>query len=494
MPVPALARPGDRSGPAAITPGAGRWNRASTEECARLQAAACAILERTGVRVDHAEARRILAAAGARVDEADRVRIPAELVAEALAVAPKALTLHDRSGRAAIEWGGETAWFGPGSDCPYIVDGRTGDRRLATLEDVRAGIALVDALPNMAFAMSMFLPSEVDGRVADRHQAVAMLAGTTKPLIVVTYEMDGLRDVLAMAEAVAGGPEAMAARPSVAWYINVTRGLLLDADAVTRLLFLAARGLPALWIPVTSGGTTGPVTLAGTLAVNHAGVLAGLVIAQLVREGAPVVVPGFGGDALDLRTTVDPYVGPDPKGAAEALAHHLQLPMFSLGGGADSKIVDGQAAAEAAAAILLDALAAGHVTHDCGYLESGLAGSLAQLAICDELVGWTRAATAPLDLSDDALALDLVDEIGPDGSYLEVDHTFAHYRSRWYPALLDRRSRGAWAAAGGQSLGLRAANRVDAILADRAVPPPLPEAAAAELREIVARAEARAGL
>ncbi len=494
MPVPAPARLGDRSGPAAITPGAGRWNRASTAECARLQEAACAILERTGVRVDHPEARRILAVAGARVDEADRVRIPAALVAEALAVAPKALTLHDRTGRPAIEWGGETAWFGPGSDCPYIVDGRTGDRRLATLDDVRAGIALVDALPNMAFAMSMFLPSEVDGRVADRHQAVAMLTGTTKPLIVVTYEMDGLRDVLAMAEAVAGGAEPLAARPSVAWYINVTRGLLLDEDAVTRLLFLAARGLPALWIPVTSGGTTGPVTLAGTLAVNHAGVLAGLVIAQLVREGAPVVVPGFGGDALDLRTTVDPYAGPDPKGAAEALAHHLRLPMFSLGGGADSKVVDGQAAAEAAAAILLDALAAGQVTHDCGYLESGLAGSLAQLAICDELVGWTRAATAPLDLSDDALALDLVDELGPDGSYLDADHTLAHYRTRWYPTLLDRRSRGAWAAAGGQSLGLRAADRVDAILAGRAVPPPLPEAAAAELREILARAEARAGL
>jgi trimethylamine--corrinoid protein Co-methyltransferase len=494
MPDPSPVPTSTRPGPAAITPGAGRWSRMSAAACAQLQAAACAILERTGARVDHPEARRLLAAAGARVDATDRVRIPAALVTEALAAAPKALTLYDRSGRPAIEWGGETVWFGPGSDCPNVVDGRTGDRRLATLEDVRTGIALVDALPNMAFAMSMFLPSDVDGRVADRHQAVAMLGGTTKPLIVVTYELDGLRDVLAMAEAVAGGAAEQAARPSVAWYINVTRGLLLDEDALGRLLFLAARGLPALWIPVTSGGTTGPVTLAGTLAVNHAGVLAGIVIAQLVHEGAPVVVPGFGGDALDLRTTVDPYVGPDPKGAAEALAHHLGLPMFSLGGGADSKIVDGQAAAEAAAAILLDALAAGHVTHDSGYLESGLAGSLAQLAICDELVGWTRAATAPVDLSDEALALDLVDRIGVDGSFLEDDHTLANYRSRWYPTLLDRRSRGAWAAAGGQALGARAADRVDTILAGRAVPPPLPDDAARELREILARAEARAGL
>ena len=494
MPDVSPARPSDRSGPAAITPGAGRWNRLSEEGCARIQSAACMILERTGVRVDHPVARRLLAAAGAHVDEADRVRIPAPLVAEALAVAPKSLTLHDRSGRPAIAWGGETAWFGPGSDCPNIVDGRTGERRLATLEDLRAGVALADALPNIAFAMSIFLPSDVDGRVADRHQAVAMLTGTTKPLIVVTYELDGLRDVLAMAEAVSGGAGEQAARPTIGWYINVTRGLLLDEDAVGRLLFLAERGLPALWIPVTSGGTTGPVTLAGTLAVNHAGVLAGIVIAQLVRDGAPVVVPGFGGDALDLRTTVDPYVGPDPKGAAEALAHHLGLPMFSLGGGADSKVVDGQAAAEAAAAIVADALASGQVTHDSGYLESGLAGSLAQLVVCDELVSWTRAATAPVDLSDEALALDLVDELGVDGSFLESEHTLAHYRSRWYPALLDRRTRGAWEAAGGKALGVRAADRADAILAAATAPPPLPDAASAELREIVARAEARAGL
>ena len=126
MPDVSPARPSDRSGPAAITPGAGRWNRLSEEGCARIQSAACMILERTGVRVDHPVARRLLAAAGAHVDEADRGRIPAPRVAEALAVAPKSLTLHDRSGRPAIAWGGETAWFGPGSDCPNIVDGRTG--------------------------------------------------------------------------------------------------------------------------------------------------------------------------------------------------------------------------------------------------------------------------------------------------------------------------------------------------------------------------------
>ncbi len=478
----------------AIRPGAGRWSRLSPAECERLQAAACTILERTGIRIDHPEARAILAAAGARVDETDRARIPAALVAEALACAPSTITLHDRLGEPAIEWGGEAAWFGPGSDCLTIVDARTGERRPAVLADVERGMALVDALPNMAFAMSMFIPSDVDGRLADRHQAEVMLTATHKPLVFVTYEVDGTRDVLAMAEAVAGGRSELAARPFAAWYVNVTRGLHFGEDALSKLLLLVDAGQPVLWIPVTSGGTTGPVTLGGTLAVNHAGVLAGLVIAQLRRPGAPVVIPGFGGDGLDLRTLVDPYAGPDPKGAAESLAHHLRLPMFSLGAGSDSKAVDDQAAAEAGLTILADALAAGQVTHDCGYLELGLAGSLGQLAICDELVGWTRAATAPVDLSDEALALDLVDKVGVDGSFLEADHTLRRFRDRWYPDLLDRRTIGGWRARGSLTLAQRAADRVDALLASHQVPPPLPDAATDAIREIVARAEARAGL
>ena len=109
------------------------------------------------------------------------------------------------------------------------------------------------------------------------------------------------------------GREALAARPQLGVYINVTRGLLFNEDSVRKLLACAERGIPALWIPVTSGGTTGPITLAGTMAINTAGVLAGVVIAQLAREGAPVVVPAFGGDSLDLRTMVDPYAGPEPK-------------------------------------------------------------------------------------------------------------------------------------------------------------------------------------
>jgi trimethylamine--corrinoid protein Co-methyltransferase len=457
-----------------------RWDRLGPATAARLEEAALGILERTGVEIPVPEALDLLRRAGAYVD-GSRVRIPDRLVTWALEAAPKQVTLHDREGHPAIRLGGRNHFFGTGSDCLNILDHRTGERRRATRADLLEGLALADALPNVDFVMSMFLPSDIDQALADRHQAAELLARTRKPVVLVTYDLAGMLDGLEMAEIVAGGREAHAARPQLGVYINVTRGLLFNEDSVRKLLACAERGIPALWIPVTSGGTTGPI------------ILAGVVIAQLAREGAPVVVPAFGGDSLDLRTMVDPYAGPEPKGVAASLAHRWGLPMFSLGAGSDSKTVDEQSAAEAGMTMLADALAGGHLIHDLGYLESGLTGSLVQLAICDELAGWINALVRPVDVSDEALALDLVEAHGVDGSYLETDHTFAHYRERWYPTLIDRRGYEAWRTGGATTMAQRAADRVEELLASHA-PTPLPPDVESAVRAVVDRVQAAAGL
>jgi trimethylamine--corrinoid protein Co-methyltransferase len=470
-----------------------RYDRLPPAGCERLHEASVSILERTGVRLHDPEAVERLHGAGARVGDDGRVFVPGSLVDWALSVAPRSITLHDRSGEPAIALEGDNVWFGPGSDCLNILDHRTGERRPAVLADVHDGIGLVDALPNMDFAMSMFLPSDVEPSMADRRQMAVMLARTTKPLVVVTYDVEAMLDAIAMAESVAGGAEALRERPNLALYVNVTRGLVHNDDSLRKLLMLAERGLPAIWVPVTSGGTTGPVTTAGNMALNTAGVLVGILLAQLVREGAPVIIPSFGGDALDLRTMVDPYAEPDHRGVAAAMAHHYGLPMFSLAGGSDAKVVDGQAAAEAALTMLVDALGGGHLIHDSGYLESGRTGSLAQLAICDEIAAWIRAAISPIEISDETLALDLIDELGPEGSFLDTPHTFAHFRERWYPTLIERASHGAWTARGAQTMGERAATRVEELLAAHK-PPPLPDAVAAAIDEILTRASATSGL
>jgi trimethylamine--corrinoid protein Co-methyltransferase len=469
-----------------------RWDRLGPATAARLEEAALGILERTGVEIPVPEALDLLRSAGATID-GSRARIPERLVRWALDTAPKQVTLHDRDGRPALHLAGRNHFFGTGSDCLNVLDHRTGEHRRATYADLREGLTLADALPNIDFVMSMFLPADVDQTLADRYQAAELLARTRKPIVLVTYDVAGMLDGLEMAEIVAGGRAALEARPQLGVYINVTRGLLFNEDSVHKLLACAERGVPALWIPVTSGGTTGPVTLAGTIAINTAGILAGVVLAQLAREGAPVIVPAFGGDSLDLRTMVDPYAGPEPKGVAASLAHRWGLPMFSLGAGSDAKTVDEQSAAEAGMTMLADALAGGHLIHDCGYLESGLTGSLVQLVICDELAGWINALVRPVDVSDEALALDLVEAHGVDGSYLETDHTFTHYRERWYPTLIDRRGYEAWRAGGATTLAQRAAGRVEELLASHA-PTPLDPDVETAVRAVVERVQAAAGL
>jgi trimethylamine--corrinoid protein Co-methyltransferase len=193
-----------------------------------------------------------------------------------------------------------------------------------------------------------------------------------------------------------------------------------------------------------------------------------------------------------MQTMVSPYCPPDSKGVAHDLAHYYNMPMFSLGGCSESKLVDQQAAAEAALTLVTETLGGGNLIHDLGYLESGLCGSLAQLVICDEIVGWLEHLMAPVEISDETLALDLIDEIGPDGQFLDTEHTLAHFRERWYPGVFERGNYDQWQAAGGKSLGERAAERVEEILAEHQ-PEPLPEAAAQAIRAIVRRVEEQVG-
>jgi trimethylamine--corrinoid protein Co-methyltransferase len=123
-----------------------------------------------------------------------------------------------------------------------------------------------------------------------------------------------------------------------------------------------------------------------------------------------------------------------------------------------------------------------------GYLESGLCGSLVQLAMCNELVGWVEHFISAIEVNDETLALDLIDEIGPDGDFLSTEHTRNHYREHWYPDLFDRDVYANWLEAGGKSLAERAAERIERIRAEH-VPDPLPDGIRQELKAIVRRAQ-----
>jgi trimethylamine--corrinoid protein Co-methyltransferase len=467
-----------------------QFRRLSDQQCQKLYWACLEVLERTGVRLYDQEALDLLKKAGVSASDGNRVRIPAGLVEKAFSTVPKRVTLCDRHGNRVMPVEGYRSFFGPGSDCLNIIDHRTGERRKPVLQDVKDAMTVADALPHIDFVMSMFLPVDMPQPVADRYQMEAMLNYTTKPIVLVTPEFSGCVDGVEMAEAVVGGPEALRRNPITACYINVTTGLRHNQEALQKLLYLADKGLPMIYAPSSQGGVTAPVTPAGSLVMAQSGSLVGLVLSQLKREGTPFITHGWGGDMLDMRTTVMPYADPDKRTLEADLAHFLGLPMFTIAGCSDSKVMDQQAGIEAALTLIIDALDGGHIVHDLGYLESGLTGSLAQLVICHEILGWLGHFVRGVEINDETLALDLIDEVGPDGQFLDCEHTLRHFRELWYPSLFDYNNFSGWMADGGKTLNERAAERVAAILAEHK-PEPLPEDVAQAVHAIVERAEAQ---
>ena len=459
-------------------------NYLSPAQAERIHAASLDILERVGALIDEEQSASLLRKAGVRQGESGTFHIPRKLVEWALSVAPKRIVLHDRNGEPALFLEPGRVYYGPGSDCLFILDHRTGKRRQARLEDVNEATRLADALPNIDFLMSALLPSDVPPEAANRLQMRSMIENSGKPIMFVTNDFESCKQVVRAAEVVAGGAKKHEQKPYSCCYINVTAPLRHNLDSLQKVLYLAEKGLPTTYTPMVLRGVSGPVTSAGAVALANAGELVGLVLAQLKREGAPIIHSGGYGDVFDMRTTTGAYTGPESYGARTAMGRYYGLPVFGLGGSSDSKLPDEQAAAEASLTLLFETLGEANLVHDVGYMESGKCYSLEMLAICDEVIGYIRRYCRGIEVDDETLALDLIAELGPEGDYLSSEHTVNHYRETWYPGLFNRNHFDGWLAEDGQTLGERARKRVEEILKNH-TPEPLDQKVRQEIEKIL---------
>jgi trimethylamine--corrinoid protein Co-methyltransferase len=454
-----------------------------------LHQASLEIMARTGMRFYEQEALDLFKRAGARIGDGNLVRIPPHLVEWALRHVPKNVTIYNRDGRRAMSLGGYRSYFGVGSDCMHIYDLNTGERRRALLSDVRDGVRLVDALPNINFAMSMFMPDDAPVETYERHQMAVMLLETRKPVVFVGTDLASTVDNIDMAAIVAGGLESLQLRPFAINYVNVVSPRRHSREGLQRLLYAAERNLPSIYLPGNRRGIDSPITAAGALAMGNAGQLAGLVLSQIKNAGSPFIRGNPSWGELDMSVMVDVYAGPDTdKPAGWELAHHYGVPIFGTAGCSDAKVFDAQAAAEASLSILLHAVSGANLVHDVGYLDCAMTGSLELVAFCDEIIEWVRRYTRKVEINEETLALDVIDEVGPDGTFLDTEHTLKYVREEWRPKLIDRRSYQRWAERGATTLQQRANQKVRQILETHHTEP-LPDDVAAAVMAVVQRAD-----
>lgn len=461
------------------------YARMGKQECKQIHMATLEILERTGVDVHDQTAREILAAGGAGTDNL-RVRVPEYMVTRALGTAPERITLYDRHKKVALRAWGHNTYYGGGSDCLNLLDHKTGLRRDPVLRDVVDAARLMDALAEIDFVMSLILPRDVHQSIYDRYQMEAMLNNTTKPIVFVSPDFEGCRAAVEMCEAVAGGVDAFRQYPFATCYINVTSGMVVNAEALQKSIYLAEKGLPQLWIPLNAGGVNSPATTAGCMASMNAGILLGVVLSQLVKEGAPIAVPGWNGGPYNLQTMVGNYVLADEQGVATSMGRYYNLPVFGLGGSTDAKVLDQQCGIEMTISLMTALLHGANIVHDVGFMDAGLQGSFQLLVMANETLGFLRAATRGVAVDGETLALDVIEELGPTGNYLSHAHTMGHYQEPFYSKLFDKGSYSTWEKRGRLTMEQKAAAVVDDILENHRVDP-LPVDVQAKVKAIVKR-------
>ena len=426
----------------------------------QLHKAATIILGKTGLNVHHPEMRRQLADAGATLGDGLRVYIPSNMVENALKTAKREVVIHNRLGAAVMPLGPHQIYFGTGSDLLYTSDVETGQRRLSNVEDVAQAARLCDALEEIDFVMSHALPKDVPADDIELRQYYALLHSTIKPVIMTSFSgLSSLERMHEMACIVAGGDQAFRQRPNYIMYGQFVSPLQHDLHAIERLIFCAQHEVPLIYVPTIIPGASGPITLAGSLALAVAETLAGLVMHQTQRAGAPFI---FGSclSTLDMNTMLFPYGSPEWRLndlVMAELSRFYRLPVFGTAGATDSKLVDAQAGAEYASSLLVAALAGTNLIHDVGYLNSGLTGSLESILLGAEQIRWVKQFIAGVAVSEATLAMEAIAEVGPGNQFLEHDHTLEHLRRViWKPYVTDRIGYDAWAANGSKDYAARA--------------------------------------
>ena len=475
------------------------------DEIDAIHAATLDVLARVGLSVREPRAKRMLLEAGSEGDPGgDRIRIPENLVMEAVRGVPKRWTWHARDPAKSFRVGeGGRTRLGPGSSCTVIVDYATGEARTPTPADGDRLVQLMDALEfvDIDYTPVSFGADPETPRYRETATLVRDLQHTSKVLVGPSYDGTMAKDGLEVAKLLAGGEDALRATPMLAGYCDPVSPLTHDRAMTETLIEYARMGQPVFLMCLDLAGASAPASLAGTLVQQNAEILSGVLIAFLANRQTPVVYGCVSG-TMDMRAGSAAVGGPEfglLSVASVQLSHFYGLPC-SAGGQSDAPVHDAQAAFEKGASLLASMLAgADFVDLFFGSYAGFNATSPEQVMIDHEIAGYAHRYARGIQVDADALSVPLIEGVGPGGSYLKdprsLRETMARMGTEWYlPSLFDRR-----ALPGATSSGTRLLDEAHAaalrLVEAHAVTPLDPEVlqAAQELLSRIRREETRKG-
>ena len=449
----------------------GQYQPLSDGDIEQLHYTILKVFAEIGVQVNFPEARQLFRKAGATVDDDSRiVKIPAALFQELIAQAPSTVTLCGRGddGELDCEIGGDKVYIGTGGTALNVQDPGENDARRSKLTDIMRIARLVEGLDNIHFYMLNVYPNDLPVEEVDVNRFGAALNRTRKHIIGGVYTVEGVKNVIRMAEIIAGSPEKLRERPFISMVTCPISPFKLDGSYGELTMEVARNRIPVVVPTEPLCGATAPITLAGNLVVQSVDSLAGVMLTQLTNPGTPVFFGCISSitDLRDMKYLSGAIEMGLMNAAAAQMARFYNLPLYSTAGMSDSKVTDAQAGYETALTTLLVALAGGNLIHDAaGFLEFCMTASYDKLVIDNEINGMIMRAVEGITVNEDTLAFDLLKKVGPGGHFVAARHTRRHMRTEQYrPELSDRNNRDKWENTGALDTKARAAQKVRDLL------------------------------
>ena len=450
----------------------GSFKVLTEESISKVHQTAMQVIEEVGFEVQSDTALELFARAGAIVDrEKHLVRLNESRVKELIDAAPSEIRLCGQDEAHDVILGGRRVYAGTGGTALYVYDPNANQTRLASMEDLRCIAGLVDKLDNIHLFMLPTYPNELPVEQVDVNRFFAGLDNTTKHVMGGVYTLEGVKNVIRMAEIVAGSAQALRQRPLISMIACIISPLRIDKTYGDLLVTIARNGIPVACPAEPLCGATSPVTLAGNLVVQTVDSLMGVMLTQITNPGTPVIL-GSVATSTDLRN-LRYLAGSIEMGLLNAagaqMAQFYQLPFYATGGMTDSKTLDAQCGYESALTALLCALSGANFIHDAaGLMEFAMTVCYEKYVIDNEMLGMVMRAVDGIKVDDDTLAFDLIKQVGPGGNFVAARHTRRFMRGEHYqPTLSDRDSREDWEAGGRKTTWERAAEKVKELLANR---------------------------
>lgn len=426
------------------------------------------VLSKVGIKVELKKMRDMLLDLGCDVNEnTKQVRFEPDFVESYVKKAPREFILCGADPNRQWKISPETQIF-CGLGTPInVYDLETGNFRQTTLQDITDHLILFEHLEHIVSSQMDIWPHDIPMQTVHVEAIRTWAQNSTKPFGMGAYGVMATTDMMEMMSLVAGGREAIRSRHPFATIVSIQSPLATVQAQLEGLMILAQYGQPALMSPEAMAGTTAPVTLAGLLVQHNAEVLAHIIMAQAVNPGTPVL---YG----SVSTIAEMKAGTATLGAVETglisaactqLAHFYDIPCRVVAGGTESKALDIQCGYERQRSMMLAAMAGANYITCVGTLESTLTGAHELAVIDNDLIGMVKRTLGGIEVTDDTLALDVIRQVGPSGTYIMEAHTLEHFKKeQYFSKIIDQDQRATWEQSGKKGMLERAREEARSII------------------------------